>query len=37
MFAAFNAASKRTAHIPGVATITAIAAQYGVVIHSPAG
>jgi quercetin dioxygenase-like cupin family protein len=37
MFAAFNAASKRAAHMPDVGTITAIAEQYGVVIHPPAG
>jgi hypothetical protein len=37
MFAAFDAASKRTAHMPAIDTITAIAEQYGVVIHPPAG
>jgi quercetin dioxygenase-like cupin family protein len=37
MFADFDAASKRTAHRPSIDTITAIAAQYGVVIHPPAG
>ncbi|MEH2513296.1 quercetin dioxygenase-like cupin family protein [Nitrobacteraceae bacterium AZCC 1564] len=33
MFAAFDAASDE--HMPSLATITAIAAQYGVVIHPP--
>jgi quercetin dioxygenase-like cupin family protein len=33
MFAAFDAASKRTAHMPTIDTIAAIAEQYGVVIH----
>jgi quercetin dioxygenase-like cupin family protein len=37
MFAAFDAASKRTAHMPAIDTIAAIAEQYGVVIHPPAG
>ena len=37
MFAAFDAASKRTAHMPAIDTIAAIAGQYGVVIHPPAG
>jgi quercetin dioxygenase-like cupin family protein len=37
MFAAFDAAGKRTAHMPALDTIAAIAEQYGVVIHPPAG
>jgi quercetin dioxygenase-like cupin family protein len=37
MFAAFDAASKGTAHMPAIDTIAAIAGQYGVVIHPPAG
>jgi len=37
MFAAFDAASKSTAHMPAIDTIAAIAEQYGVVIHPPAG
>jgi quercetin dioxygenase-like cupin family protein len=37
MFAAFAAAGKRTAHRPAIETIAAIAEQYGVVIHPPAG
>jgi quercetin dioxygenase-like cupin family protein len=37
MFAAFDAAGKRTAHMPSIDTIAAIAEQYGVVIHPPAG
>jgi quercetin dioxygenase-like cupin family protein len=37
MFAAFDAASKRSAHRPAIDTIAAIADQYGVVIHPPAG
>ena len=37
MFAAFDAASKRTAHLPAIDTIAAIAEQYGVVVHPPAG
>jgi quercetin dioxygenase-like cupin family protein len=37
MFAAFDAASKRTAHMPSMDTIAAIAEQYGVVIHPPDG
>jgi hypothetical protein len=37
MFAAFNAASKRAAGMPAIDTIAAIAAQHGVVIHTPAG
>jgi quercetin dioxygenase-like cupin family protein len=37
MFAAFDAASKRTAQTPTLDTIVAIAAQYGVVIHQPPG
>ena len=37
MFAAFDAASKRTAHMPAIDTIAAIAEQYGVVVHPPAG
>jgi mannose-6-phosphate isomerase-like protein (cupin superfamily) len=37
MFAAFDAESKRIGHRPAVETLTAIAAQYGVVIHPPAG
>jgi quercetin dioxygenase-like cupin family protein len=37
MFAAFDAASKRTADMPTIDAIAAIAAQYGVVIHPPAG
>jgi hypothetical protein len=36
MFAAFDATSQRTAQMPALDTITAIAAQYGVVIHPPA-
>jgi quercetin dioxygenase-like cupin family protein len=32
MFAAFDAASKRTAHMPAIDTIAAIAEQYGVVV-----
>jgi quercetin dioxygenase-like cupin family protein len=37
MFAAFDAMSKRTAQMPTIDTIAAIAEQYGVVIHPPAG
>jgi quercetin dioxygenase-like cupin family protein len=37
MFAAFDAAGKRSAHMPAIETIAAIAEQYGVVIHPPAG
>jgi quercetin dioxygenase-like cupin family protein len=37
MFADFDAASKRAAQTPGIDTIAAIAGQYGVVIHPPAG
>jgi quercetin dioxygenase-like cupin family protein len=37
MFAAFDAAGKDSAHAPAIDTIAAIAAQYGVVIHPPAG
>jgi quercetin dioxygenase-like cupin family protein len=37
MFAAFDAAGKRAAHMPALDTIAAIAGQYGVVIHPPAG
>lgn len=37
MFAAFDAAGKRTAHGPALDTIAVIAEQYGVVIHPPAG
>jgi quercetin dioxygenase-like cupin family protein len=37
MFAAFDAASKRTARMSAIDTIAAIAGQYGVVIHPPAG
>jgi quercetin dioxygenase-like cupin family protein len=37
MFAAFDAAGKRTGHMPALDTIAAIAGQYGVVIHPPAG
>lgn len=37
MFAAFDAASKRSGHVPAIDTISAIAEQYGVVIHPPAG
>jgi quercetin dioxygenase-like cupin family protein len=36
MFAAFDAAGRRLAHLPPVDTIVAIARQYGVVIHPPA-
>jgi quercetin dioxygenase-like cupin family protein len=36
MFTAFDAASKRP-HMPALDTIAAIAEQYGVVIHPPAG
>ena len=35
MFAAFDAASKGTAHMPAIDTIAAIAQQYGVVVHPP--
>jgi quercetin dioxygenase-like cupin family protein len=35
MFAAFDAASKRTGHMPTIDTIAAIAEQYGVVVHPP--
>jgi quercetin dioxygenase-like cupin family protein len=37
MFADFDAIGKRSAEMPTIDTITAIAAQYGVVIHPPAG
>lgn len=37
MFAAFDAASKDAAQMPGIDAIVAIAGQYGVVIHPPAG
>jgi mannose-6-phosphate isomerase-like protein (cupin superfamily) len=37
MFAAFDAASKRTAHMLAIDTIAEIAEQHGVVIHPPAG
>jgi quercetin dioxygenase-like cupin family protein len=37
MFAAFDAAGKRTAQMPAFDTLVAIAEQYGVVIHPPAG
>jgi quercetin dioxygenase-like cupin family protein len=37
MFAAFDAASKRAAGMPSIDTIAAIAEQYGVVVHPPAG
>lgn len=35
MFTAFDAASKSSAQMPSIETITAIAAQHGVVIHPP--
>jgi quercetin dioxygenase-like cupin family protein len=35
MFSAFDEAAKRAGHGPDIATVTAIAAQYGVVIHPP--
>jgi quercetin dioxygenase-like cupin family protein len=37
MFAALDAAGKRSAHMPAIETIAGIAEQYGVVIHPPAG
>jgi quercetin dioxygenase-like cupin family protein len=37
MFAAFDAETKRTGPTPAFDTIAAIAEQYGVVIHRPAG
>jgi quercetin dioxygenase-like cupin family protein len=37
MFAAFDAAGKGAAHKPALDTIAAIAAQYGVTVHPPAG
>lgn len=37
MFAAFDAESKRAGGKPAMDTIAAIAAQYGVAIHPPAG
>ncbi|HEY2210845.1 MAG TPA: hypothetical protein VGH62_04355 [Bradyrhizobium sp.] len=37
MFAAFGAASNRTAHMPATDTIAAIPEQYDVVVHPPAG
>jgi mannose-6-phosphate isomerase-like protein (cupin superfamily) len=37
MFAAFDAASKRSGHMPAIDTIAAIAEQYGVVIHPKTG
>jgi hypothetical protein len=37
MFAVFDAASKRAAGMPAIDTIAAIAEQYGVVVHPPAG
>jgi quercetin dioxygenase-like cupin family protein len=37
MFAAFNEAAKRSGDMPAIATIAAIAEQYGVVIHPSAG
>jgi quercetin dioxygenase-like cupin family protein len=37
MFTDFDAIGKRSAEMPTIDTITAIAAQYGVVIHPPAG
>jgi quercetin dioxygenase-like cupin family protein len=36
MFSAFDAAGKRTGHMPAIDTIAAIAEQHGVVIHPPA-
>ena len=35
MFTAFDEAGKSAGHRPDIATVTAIAAQYGVVIHPP--
>jgi hypothetical protein len=35
MFSAFDEAAKRAGHRPDIATVTAIAAQHGVVIHPP--
>ena len=35
MFSPFDEAAKRAGHRPEIATVTAIAAQYGVVIHPP--
>ena len=35
MFSAFDEAGKHAGHRPDIATVTAIAAQYGVVIHPP--
>jgi len=37
MFATLDAASKRSEQMPAIDTIAAIAEQYGVVIHPPAG
>ncbi|MCK1708879.1 MULTISPECIES: cupin domain-containing protein [unclassified Bradyrhizobium] len=37
MFTAFDAAGKGSAQIPAFDTIAAIAEQYGVVVHPPAG
>jgi len=37
MFAAFDETGKRAGHVPPIETIAAIAGQYGVVIHRPAG
>jgi quercetin dioxygenase-like cupin family protein len=37
MFAAFDDAAKRSGRMPAIETIAAIAEQYGVVIHPPAG
>lgn len=37
MFSAFDAAGKRTGHMPAIDTIAAIAEQHGVVIHPPVG
>ena len=37
MFAAFDEAGKRSGHMPTIQIIAAIAEQYGVVVHPPAG
>jgi len=37
MFTAFDELGKQSGHMPAIGTIAAIAEQYGVVIHPPAG
>jgi hypothetical protein len=37
MFTAFDELGKQSGHMPAIETVAAIAGQYGVVIHAPAG